>query len=347
MVGVIGNKVNLLASFCAARREKHLWRWASARRALDRSACIIKYVGEVYAMKITVGEFLATMKKNFALFGLSFTLLFNACNSSSPPPPPTASPATATATANVGMTKEAAEKLIKQLATQGGCKDSTADMRLSFTDAEGKAQQMDFRLQRKYEGSKVATLMTVQAPKEESEKALLVFQEEGKPTDVISYLAGLKKVAHLKSDNPLNFRGSKSTVQEMLGMELGNYEVVGANAVTVAGASEWQLELKAKSGLSLSYPKVIVAYDASGAKLQRFELSDSRAEKVKTIAVREVKAMQNYQTITAMEIEDHKHNQKLKLETRSIKYDTNLAPALFTEANFIKTVTAASQKQLQ
>lgn len=287
------------------------------------------------------------MKKNVALLSLFLTIVFNACNSSSPPPTTNASPAAPTATAQVPIAKEAAEKLIKQLATQGGCKDSTADMRLSFTDAEGKAQQMDFRLQRKYEGNKVATLMTVQAPKEESEKALLAFQEEGKPTDVISYLAGLKKVAHLKSDNPLNFRGSKSTVQEMLGMELGNYEVVTADVVTVAGASELQIELKAKNGLSLSYPKVIVAYDASGSKPQRFELSDSRAEKVKTIAVREVKTIQNYQTITAMEIDAHKHNQKLKLETRSIKYDTNLSPALFTEANLIKTVTAASQKQLQ
>lgn len=208
---------------------------------------------------------------------------------------------------------------------------------------------MDFRLQRKYEGSKVSTLMTVLAPKEESEKALLAFEEAGKPTDAISYLAGLKKTAHLKSDNPLNFRGSKSTVQEMLGMELGNYEIVGANIAKADGGAEGelQIELKAKSSLRLSYLKVIVRYDAKGAKIQGFDLFDSREEKVKTIVVREAKAIQNHQTITAMEIEDHKHKQKLKLETRSIKYDTNLPASLFTEAQLIKVVTEASQKAIQ
>lgn len=288
------------------------------------------------------------MKKKIALVCMAVTIFCNACHSPTSSPtknsPSTASPPSA---ATSSFSREEAEKLIRQLATQGGCKDSTADLRLSFTDAEGKPQQMDFRLQRKYEGAKVSTFMTVLAPKEESEKALLAFEEKDKPTDAISYLAGLKKVAHLKSDNPLNFRGSKSTVQEMLGMELGNYEIVGANVVTAAGTGELQIELKAKSGLSLAYPKVIVGYNANGSQPQRFELTDSRAEKVKSIVVREVKVVQNYQTITAMEIEDHEHNQKLKLETRSIKYDTNLPSSLFTEATLIKTVAAASQKQIQ
>ncbi|HEX4946976.1 MAG TPA: outer membrane lipoprotein-sorting protein [Blastocatellia bacterium] len=236
-----------------------------------------------------------------------------------------------------------AEKLLQRLATQDGCKDSTADLRLSFTDAEGKPQQMDFRLQRKYEPGKVSTLMTVLAPPEESEKALSAIQEDGKPTSAISYLAGLKKVTQLKSDNPLNFRGSKSTVQEMLGMELGEYEIVAA---TVANGV-LLMELKAQNGLSLPFPRIDVTFAESDRKPVKFELYDARKEKVKTIQATEVKAVQNYQTITKMDIEDHRNNLKLKLETRNIKYDTNLPASLFTEANLIKNVTAASQKQIQ
>jgi hypothetical protein len=247
------------------------------------------------------------------------------------------------------LPKEEAEKLIQQLATQGGCKDSTADMRLSFTDADGKAQQMDFRLQRKYEGNKVSTLMTVLAPKEESEKALLAFEEEGKPTDAISYLAGLKKIAHLKSDSPLNFRGAKNTVQEILGMELGKYDVGTTKSVENPAPKDgdWSVELKGRPGLNLAYPQIEVVFGGKGNVPQRFILYDSRGEKVKTIRVTEVKLILNYRTLTQMEIEDHKNNQKLKLETRSIKYDTNLLSSLFTEANLIKLVTAASQKAIQ
>ncbi len=271
-----------------------------------------------------------------------------ACDSTPSAPAPTAS-ATASVAASSAFPKAEAEKLVQRLATQDGCKDSNAEMRLSFTDADGKPQQMDFRLQRKYEAGKVSTLMTVISPPEESEKAMLAFEEEAKPTDAISYLAGLKKVAHLKSDNPLNFRGSKSSVQEMLGMEFGKYEIVGANVVTPAGATDgkMEIELKAKSGMSLNFPKIVVGFTADGAKIQSFDLYDSRNEKVKSITAREVKAIQNYQTITVLDLEDHRNKQKLKLETRNIKYDTNLPSSLFTEANLIKNVTAASQKQIQ
>ena len=287
------------------------------------------------------------MKHLSLLCALALSLtLFTNCDSTSPAPAASSSPPAA---ATSSFPKEEAEKLIQRLATQDGCKDSNAEMRLSFTDADGKPQQMDFRLQRKYEGGKVSTLMTVISPAEESEKAMLAFEEDAKPTDAISYLAGLKKVARLKSDNPLNFRGSKSSVQEMLGMEFGKYEIVGANVVMKAGETEGrtEVELKAKSGMSLSFPKIVVGFTADGSKIQSFDLYDSRNEKVKSIIAREVKAIQNHQTITAMDIEDHRNNLKLKLETRNIKYDTNLSASLFTEANLIKNVTAASQKQIQ
>lgn len=278
---------------------------------------------------------------------LLFLFALTACNSKTEPAPTTTTPSpTAAASA---IPKEEAEKLIKQLATQGGCKDSTAEMRLSFTAADGKSQQMDFRLQRKYEGNKVSTLMTVLAPKEESEKALLAFEEEGKPTDAISYLAGLKKIAHLKSESPLNFRGAKNTVQEMLGMELGKYEVGATKSVENPAPKDgdWIVELKERPRLNLAYPHIEVIFGGKGNQVRGFVLYDVKAEKLKTISATEVKKIQNYPTLTKLEIEDHKNNQRLTLEIRSIKYDTNLPSSLFTEANLIKVVTEASQKAIQ
>jgi hypothetical protein len=283
------------------------------------------------------------MKNLLLLCALAlFLAALTACESESSTPAattPSASPTNAAAT----FPKADAEQLIRRLATQDGCKDSTAEMRLSFTDADGKPQQMDFRLQRKYEGGKVSTLMTVLAPLEESEKALLAFEADDKPTEGISYLAGLKKIARLKSDNPLNFRGSKSTVQEMLGIEFGKYQLISA---TVANGTI-TTELQGKDGMSLSYPRIVATFAEANKTPVKFELYDGRNEKLKTIQTAEVKAIQNYQAITKMDIEDHRNNLNLKLETRSLKYDTNLAASLFTQENLIKNVTAASQKQLQ
>lgn len=255
-------------------------------------------------------------------------------------PVPAPSPST-----NAAFSKDEAEKLIQRLATQDGCQDSTADMRLSFTDADGKAQQIDFRLQRKYEGDKVSTLMTVLAPKEESEKALLAFEEAGQPTKAISYLAGLNKVAQLKSLNPLNFRGSRSSVQEMLSMELSKYEIV----TTSVASGTILVELKAKDveALGLLFPRIDVTFAEANKQPTQFEFYNDRAQKVKTIQVAEVKTVQNYRAITKMNIEDLRNKQQLKLEIRSIKYDAKLSASLFTEANLIKLVTAASQKAIQ
>ena len=301
----------------------------------------------------------------FALIILLAT--FTACDNSAPA---NSSPAVTTATApSASFPKEEAEKLIKRLATQDGCKDSTAEMRLSFMDSDGKPQQMDFRLQRKYEGSKISTLMTILAPKEESEKALLAFEEEGKPTDAISYLAGLKKVAHLNSSNPLNFRGSKSSVQEMLGLELGKYEI--ASAERDKDHSPFKIILAEKKEANSSFPRIVINFKASsiadfqdathpmgslpssvGYNPESFELYDAKDQLVKQMKITKVENIKGntglyHQTIGLLEIEDIQHNQKLKLETRNIKYDTNLPASIFTEAQLIKAVTAATAKLIQ
>ena len=293
------------------------------------------------------------------------------CESSTENKIVTAPPAATTPrnTSSATFPKEEAEKLIQQLATQDGCKDSTAEMRLSFTDAEGKPQQMDFRLQRKYEAGKISSLMTVLSPKEETEKALLAFEEEGKPTDAISYLSGLKKTAHLKSDNPLNFRGSKSTVQEMLGLELGKYEIV--STVEEYNPASRSITLSAKKEMNLMFPKIVVRFKGGAIadfqdethamgtlpsvrvySPESFELYDTKDQVVKRMRLVELENVsisekKQYETIKKIEIEDVAHKQKLKLETRSIKYDTNLPASIFTEAQLIKTVTAATAKLVQ
>ncbi len=304
---------------------------------------------------------------HFVIF-LTMGLALVGCESSTETKIVTAPPAAATPGNASPSTfpKEEAEKLIQRLATQDGCKDSTAEMRLSFTDAEGKPQQMDFRLQRKYEAGKISSLMTVLAPKEESEKALLAFEEEGKPTDAISYLAGLKKTAHLKSDNPLNFRGSKSTVQEMLGLELGKYEIT--SLFESDNSSPRIIKLSAKKDMNTAFPRIVInlkggpiahVVDATHSMgslpgkqnfyLESFELYDAKdqlVKRMKAVKLEDSKGTQNknYEYIKIIEIEDIQHNQKLKLETRSIKYDTNLPASIFTEAQLIKNVTAATAK---
>src|SRR5205085_5528296 len=110
--------------------------------------------------------------------------------------------------------------LLKRLTTQDGAKDFTAEMRLQVEEADGKRAALESQVQRKYSADQTATFLKVTAPREEADKALLMIEKPQQATEAYSYLAGLKKLARLNSSSTLNFRNSKVTVQELLGLEL-------------------------------------------------------------------------------------------------------------------------------
>ena len=239
--------------------------------------------------------------------------------------------------------------LINQLALQGGCKDSTAEMRLTFTGENGQREQLDFRVQRRYAPDQVATLLTVLAPREETSKSLLMYEKPDQPTEAISYLAGLKSLTRFGSDRILNFRGSRSAIQELLGLELKQYAIEKTERVSEGSEALIKVEMKEEKLRRLAFPRLLAFFKESSQGLEpaRFELQNSRGETLKIVRVAEYKNIQGYPTITRVEIEDKEQKRNLELTTRDIKYDRALAPAIFTEDNLIKTVTEASKKLVQ
>lgn len=234
--------------------------------------------------------------------------------------------------------------MVRRMITQDGCKDLTAEMRLTAENAEGKREQVEFRLQRKYAAEGASSLMTVLAPKEESDKILLAREKNGQPTEAFSYLAGLKKLAKLDSSRQLGFRGAKVTVQEILGMELGQYEHNAGERVTENGEALIKVEFKAKPDLNLAFPRIHGYFREQTQQPVRFELFNDAGAISKKMVFEEVKAVQNRQTITRVGVEDLTQKLKLKLETRKIEYDKGLTDKLFTEDHLKASVTAAGQR---
>ena len=237
--------------------------------------------------------------------------------------------------------------LLKKLATQDGAKDATAEMRLQVEEPDGKRETLEFQLQRKYGADKTATFLRVTAPREESDKAFLAIEKPQQATEAFSYLAGLKRLARLNSSNTLSLRNSKVAVQELLGLELSQYEFNAGERVTQAGVELIQVEGKAKPDLNLAYPRLLVFFRSDNQQPARFELFDDRNERVKTINVEEVKTIQQHQTLTKVSVEEHLTKRKLKQEARAIKYDQNLSDKIFTEAYLKSFVTGASQGLMQ
>lgn len=296
------------------------------------------FVAGFLTLSTKPGDRLKMRRPSFAPLLLLPVLLLNACSDSvekSEHPAPTSTAATAPL--------PNAETLVKRLITQDGSKDITAEMRMTGEDPAGKRTQVDVRLQRKYAPGRASTFLTVLAPKEESDKAILALETDGQPTQAFSYLPGLKRIAKLNSERQLGFRGAKVTVQELLGLELGQYTHSESERVNESGQSLVKIEFKQKPDLALAFPRITGFFREDGQPV-RFDLYDAGDQLQKRMTVEEVKTIQNRQTITRVAIEDLAQKLTLQLETRKIDYDRNLPDSLFTEERLKTVVTGNAQK---
>ncbi len=234
--------------------------------------------------------------------------------------------------------------MIKKMITQNGCKDFTADMRIATEDSKGKREVIEFRVQRKYSADRTATFLSVVAPAEDTNKALLSIEQPDKPTQAFSYLPGLKRLTKINSDRHLGYRNAKVTVQDMLGMELGQYDHGAGERINQDGESLIKVEFKEKLWRNLAYPRIVGFFREKDQYPAKFEIYDYQDELRKRVRVEEVKPIQNRQTITRMAIEDLQQKLKVKIETRKIEYDRGLSDNLFTEARLKSIINDAVQR---
>lgn len=274
---------------------------------------------------------------------LLLSLFLCACQSSSPESATSSAGDKKTETATAPLPD--AGKMVKRMITQDGCKDFVAEMRMTSESAEGKQDHVDVRLQRKYSANGVSTFMTVLSPKEESNKAILAIEDNQKPTEAFSYLAGFKKLTTLNSSRSLGFRGAKVTVQELLGMELGHYSHDAGERVSEGGESLIKIVFQTKPELNLVFPRIVGYFREKEEAPVRFELFGENGELAKKMVIVEMKLIQNRQTVTKVTIEDVSQKLKLKMETQKIEYDRGLPDRIFTQEHLKNVITEASSKQ--
>lgn len=271
---------------------------------------------------------------------MSLAALLCACENSSVSP----TSADADVPKNPAKPLPNADELINRVITQDGCKDFSAEMRMTAKTADGKSDQIEFRLQRKLSDDGAKTFLTVISPREETDKALLAIEQKDKPTEAYSYLAGLRKLARLDSSRTLGFRGSKVLVQELLGMELGQYSHDSGKRVDVEGKQLIKIEFTEKPYMNLAFPRIAGYFHEENQQPASFELFGRNGELQKKAVIAQVKTIQNYQTITQVTIDDVSQKLELKLETREIEYDQSLPDKIFTEENLKRVITEASRR---
>lgn len=234
--------------------------------------------------------------------------------------------------------------MVKRLITQDGCKDFTAEMRITTVGQDGARDQIEFKAQRKYMADRIVTFLSVLAPAEDTNKALLAIERPDQPTEALSYLAGLKKLTKITSDRRLGYRNAKVAVQDMLGMELGQYDYSAGARVNSDGESLIKVEFKEKPWRNLAYPRIVGFFRENDQTPMSFELYDHLDELQKLVKVEEVKPVQSRLTITRMSIDDIQQKLKVRIETRKIEYDRGLPDSLFTEERLKSVISDAAQR---
>ncbi len=235
------------------------------------------------------------------------------------------------------------EPLINRMVTMDGCRDFTAEMKMTSVDESGNRDQVDFRIQRKYDVDRTLTFISVVSPNEEADKALLAVEKAGESTQAFSYLSGLKKLTRLNSGRQLGFRGAKVTVQELLGMELNQYTHDRGERIEEEGNSLIRVSFREKEDRGLAFPTIVGYFREPDQTPHRFELLDLQGQIVKTVAIDEVKTIDGRQTITEVSIDDLQQKLKLDLVTHEIAYDRGIPDTIFTESHLIKFINNASR----
>ena len=188
--------------------------------------------------------------------------------------------------------------IVNRMVTQDGCKDFTADMRITTEEQGGAREQIEFKAQRKYSADRTATFLSVLAPAEDTNKALLAVERPNQPTEAFSYLAGLKKLTRIGSDRHLGYRNAKVAVQDLLGMELGQYDHDAGARVKLDGESLIKVEFKEKPWRNMAYPRIVGYFRETDQAPVKFELYDHRDEQFGHRYSE--KAVQSFQTAKAL-----------------------------------------------
>lgn len=281
------------------------------------------------------------MSRCFLACALTAAVCLSACsNADRGSSKPAASP---TASAPI----PAAGDAIHRIAVQDGASDSSSEMKLVIESPDGKREGIDFRVRRGYTPESVSTLLQVTSPREETDKALLSIEKAGSATVAYSYLAGLKKVASLSSMSTLTLRGTKITIQELLWLELSQYQASTGERITENGVPLLKYSLSAPPERTLAFPRIVAVFREADMTPLKFELFDEGDKLQKTVRIEEVRSIDNHQVMTRVSIEDHVQNKKLLLTTSSVKFNTGLAEKLFTQESLISIIDGASQRILE
>jgi hypothetical protein len=308
----------------------------------------MKAIAVLYLLQEVLAETRPSMK-NLPLCLIVLCLFFSGCSSHATDTDGKALNATgaASATPNGPKAMPDVAAMIERLVTQDGCKDFSAEMRMTAQGESGRREQVDFRIQRKNDANRSATFLTVVAPKEDTDKAILAFEPADGPTEAFSYLSGLKKLARMNSARQLGFRGAKVTIQELLAMQLGQYTHDAGERTVVGEELLIKVEFKQKPDRNLAFPRIVGFFKEENQEPTRFDLYNEQDELQKQVAIVEIKSIQKYRTITGVAIDDLQQKLKLKLDTRKIEYDTGLAESLFTESRLKKHITSAGNRLIQ
>lgn len=238
------------------------------------------------------------------------------------------------------------EEIIQRFQQQFSHRPFSAQIKISFLGDEGRPEEILVRVLRRPSADQTRTFMHIVSPVSESKQAMLVIERPGQKTEVISYLAGLRRIVRLSTGRRLSYKGASVSVQELIGGELYNYDHTLTGVRVIDGVPTYVVESHLKADRESDYPRMVGFYRQDTFMPMTVELYNVRGERERIARFTEIATVEGQPTIRRVEIESVPDGRHFTLETVELTYE-ELPEALFTEAHLIEVITRAAQEILR
>ena len=199
-------------------------------------------------------------------------------------------------------------------------------VRFTVTSDEDPKKVYEIDTVRKQEGNETQTLTQIVKPAEDTDLASLTIEFEGKPTNVITYVASMDEFR--ETDTGRMFFGGL-TAGELLGeWNKFDYRLLGEK--TVDGQQLFEIEGKLKKGASSLIAKMNILMSADNNIPVDIQMFDSGGRQIRTYKVTEVKSDPKGSYAARTEIENPVYKSKVLVEVLNREFPASVDDSLFT-----------------
>lgn len=217
--------------------------------------------------------------------------------------------------------------------------DRHAIMTMKLVSADGFRRERRIEYREKDYAKERKTFVYIKEPSDLRGTAVLIYsygEQDGKEDDIWLYLPSMRKTKRIAAKNKQGrFIGSEFSFADMERLHVGDYDYSFLGRETVDSRPAYKIQAMAATGPATlertGYGKRLVWVDVERNLILKDVYYDARGAELKLFVAEKVEQVKDYWTVTKGRMENLQTGDRTSLDVVTIKYDTNMADAVFRQ----------------